>query len=408
VQIALATAVNHTWSIPLDSDTLAPQNFNAAKSVSWTSLIFDDSLGANANRSSNQLELYPVWRIGLVLNKWYGQMYGIEVDVWADNGQVRSVQEEYSTLPPPSGAPTANLSSQSSQASQATSSLALLFSLPIMAVALAGTGYFWVKKKELHCYSLLRRRGVKTAAILFCVLISSTAALDAMSTVNATTRDAVIWGARSIGATNEPYSTSWRKTDTEIYYQSITASDIAWDFSSNGYTAYDHEGADSTENQILNDIYDGSGGLQSSYDYGAFVDFNHGVIGYDPRANNEEHYMFEDDEGTKVGYYYDYTQEWYQAVYDTDIYNIVNPSQVVFAFINTCLSADTTYLGQGSNVYSSGNAVGMPYAFTHRLVEPNTQGFNVATQISNDGYDNPDTGSQIYIGFPTGSAGFNR
>jgi hypothetical protein len=100
VQTAIAAAKQHTWSIPLDTDTLSPVNFNELTSVSWASLTFDNSMGANVNRSSNQMTLYPVWRIGLVLNKFYGQLYGIEVDVWADNGQVRSTQEAYSTLPP--------------------------------------------------------------------------------------------------------------------------------------------------------------------------------------------------------------------------------------------------------------------------------------------------------------------
>lgn len=428
VQIALATAINHTWSIPLDNNTLAPQNFNEAKSVSWCALTFDDSIGANANRSSDSLELYPVWRIGLVLNKWYGQMYGIEVDVWADSGQVRSVQEAYSTLPPPEDMPTANLSSQAPAVSEANFNLAFLIALPTLAAAVGATMVWMSRKKKSHRYTFLRRRGLKTGGILLCILISSTIALGAVAAVNATSRDAVIWGSRSSGAPNNPYSYSWRKTDTEIWYQNITASDIASDFANNGYTAYNHEGDDSFKGAILNDMSASSGGLQAIYDYGAFVDFDHGVGGYPGLAGyanvptNEFHYMFEDDYGTVVGTAASHHTDWSYGVYDMDIYNSIDPNKAVFAFINTCMSADynnahgaissSDFYPQSNfwqGMLPDGNARGMPYAFTHRIVEdPSTTGFNIASDISNDGYGNPDTGGNVYIGFPYGSASLSQ
>lgn len=88
VSRALIVAKDHNWSIPLDNDTLDNGVFNENNSVSWSALTFDNSLGANENRSSDVLTLYPVWRVGLVLNKWYGYLYGIEVDIWADTGQI--------------------------------------------------------------------------------------------------------------------------------------------------------------------------------------------------------------------------------------------------------------------------------------------------------------------------------
>ena len=35
-------------------------------------------------------------------------------------------------------------------------------------------------------------------------------------------------------------------------------------------------------------------------------------------------------------------------------------------------------------------------------------GFNIDDHISDDGYDNPDTGGQVYIGFPYGSASLEQ
>lgn len=52
-----------------------------------------------------------------------------------------------------------------------------------------------------------------------------------------------------------------------------------------------------------------------------------------------------------------------------------------------------------------GRAVGMPFAWTGRLVmDKSTPGFNIAQHMSDDGYGDPDCGPQVYIGFPSGSA----
>jgi hypothetical protein len=405
VAIALDRARTHSWSMQLDEDTLDASNLNEKK-VSWSALTFDGSLDADKARSEDPLMLYPVWRIGFVLNKWYGQLYGIEVDVWADTGEVRSVQEAWSTLPPPEDMPTANLSSQAIAVSKANTNLALLVALPTLAAAL-GTAIVWMsRKRKSHGYTLLRRRGLKTGGILLCFLISSTVFLGTIATVNATTRAGVIWGSRSSGAPNDPYSFSWRKTDDEIDHQWAEACNFEDFFAANGYTSVNHQGEDSSKTQILADI----SYLQSNHDYLAVVDFDHGIFGYPSQAQGEEHYMFEDDVGTRVGHWYDWEQEWDNGVYDMEIYARVPEDKVIFAFINTCLSADISLLGQGY-YQGTGNPLGMPFAWTHgRYVvdKSETQDFNIIDHMSDDGYGDPDVGSHVYIGFPYGSAALDQ
>jgi len=102
VAIALETARAYNWSMEMSADTLDPENFNESN-VRWTSLIFDDSVGAGKARSEDLLTLYPVWRVGIALDKWHGNMYGIEVDIWADTKEIRRIQEAWSTMPPPEG-----------------------------------------------------------------------------------------------------------------------------------------------------------------------------------------------------------------------------------------------------------------------------------------------------------------
>jgi len=197
VAIALEAAKAHSWSLKLEADALAAENFNESN-VRWTSLIFDNSLDASETRSEDLLELYPVWRVGIALNKWYGQMYGIQVDIWADTKEVRSVQEAWSTLPPPEDAPIAYVDSQVAE-SEAKPSLGMMIALPAIA-AVATAAVLWMgRKKKGHYYGLLRPRGVKAGGILLCVLIASMMLLASVATVNATTRAGVVWGSERTG-----------------------------------------------------------------------------------------------------------------------------------------------------------------------------------------------------------------
>ena len=97
--LALAVAQNHNWSVPLDADAFSMNNFNLSN-VQFASLVYDGSVGADVARGDDLSVLYPVWRIGIALDKWYGNLHGVEVDVWADTGQVRSVQEIWSSMTP--------------------------------------------------------------------------------------------------------------------------------------------------------------------------------------------------------------------------------------------------------------------------------------------------------------------
>jgi hypothetical protein len=46
--------------------------------------------------------LYPMWRIGIALDKFYpGNVYGIYIDIWADTKEVRHIKEVFATLDHP-------------------------------------------------------------------------------------------------------------------------------------------------------------------------------------------------------------------------------------------------------------------------------------------------------------------
>jgi hypothetical protein len=414
--IALETAKAYNWSLKLDADTLDVKNFNESN-VRWTALIFDDSLGAGKARNENVLTVYPVWRVGIALDKWYGNMYGIEVDIWADTKQVRRIQEAWSTMPPPAEIPTSNTttisgtSMQTSVVTEGDSDLAIWIALPTFAVTTIGTTSVWMfRKRKSQRYRQPKPRSLKTGRTLLCILKLSTVLLAPIATVNATTRAGIIWGSESTGAGY--YPNSWRKNSTEIDWQRSIASTITNYFYQGGYDAYERQGnPDSNKANILSDLLY----YQSTHDCVAVVDFDHGIGRTDYQmAPNEWHYMFEDNNGTIVGAYPGNPAPG-NGVYDMDIFLNTTAGKVFFAFINTCMSANTSdwqHMPDGTWWYSAqgiisgtNRARGLPFAWTHRtVVDKNTQGFTTSLNMSIDGYNEPDDGSQCYIGFPWGAA----
>jgi hypothetical protein len=431
IAIALNTAKAHAYNISLDAYGLQTNNMNNSN-IRWTSLIFDSSVGANVRRSNDSLALYPVWRVGVALDKWYGEMYGIEVEVWADTGQVRSIQEAYSPLSPIENASITSENSQTVVLSQVNPNMSLLVTVAVIGLSSGGILGIWIaQKKRLHYMSSLRMPFKKIGGILLCVLLSLSMLLTCIGTASATTRGAVVWGSESDAARNLPPPNGdglqWRKSQLEINTQQCVASYIATQFANNGYSGnpdannINHQGEASSQTGIPNDITY----LNNNYDYMAVVDFDHGVGGYAGLGgygapSNELHYMFEDNSGTITGTREAYDSDppghtnWVDGVYDMEIYPLVTAGNVVFAFINTCLSADTNTFGPtgggmiGPDIWPA-RAIGMPYAWTHRNVaDINEPGFSIVYNMSSDGYNNPDWGYQVYIGFTYGSASLSQ
>ncbi|MBC7323293.1 MAG: hypothetical protein H5T90_09400 [Acetomicrobium sp.] len=411
IDIALDAALKHSWSIPLKEETL--RNLK----VSWAELIFDHSVGADNPRGENLLQLFPVWRVGISLDKWYGNIYGIEIDIWADTKQIRRISEAWSTLPAPEGAPTANLSvlavspilmpetadhekmfRQATNICYAKPDTTLSWmAAPAICIVALGIMPLMAKGKG-------KRRCIKIVGILMCLSILVVTFIQNTPIKALQTRAAVVWGSESIGAYDPNLGFSWRKHPTEITCQRYISSTIANFFGSNGYTAYNRQGyPGSLKSNILSTL----SSLQSSFDRVAVIVFDHGVgsTSYS-QAPGEFHFMFEDNIGTKIGSYPG-TDQPDNGVYDMDIYPRTVSGKIVFALINTCMSARLTNPITGENWQGlvNGRARGLPFAFTRRIVLPrNHPLFNVVYHISADGYSQPDSGSQCYIGFPWGSA----
>jgi hypothetical protein len=414
--IGMDHARTFSWKGGSGDNAFEVKNFNVTQAMVWQT-VFWSSVCADTPRNKDLLMLYPVRHVWVSLDKFYpGNVYGIEVYVWADTGEICHIQERFSTLDPPTGqlatiddiVDKPSVDSASVAKAESNSSITWI-ALPALVAVVLGTAPFWLGRKK--------RLSLKIGGILLCLLISSSTLLVPISTVNATSYygRATIWGSESTGADDRdpPDSSSWRKTGPEIEQQRATAQNITSSFSSNGYYASNYQGSGSIKAQILSNIsYN-----EANYAHVAVVDFDHGVGGWNMSdiPANEFHYMFEDNVGTY------HNGQWHvnDGVYDYQIYQETS-NNTFFVLINTCLSArinETIYnpetkqydINSSQGLIDGERARGMPYAWTHRIVNwKGFENFSSTNHISMFGYSDPDNSPFCYIGFPYGSAALNQ
>jgi hypothetical protein len=95
INIAMEHAKTYSWP------ELNGTKFNVANGM-VIETIFAPSLYTDSARSSDLLELYPMRHVWVSLDKFYpGNVYGINVHVWADTKKVGRMQEQFSTMDSP-------------------------------------------------------------------------------------------------------------------------------------------------------------------------------------------------------------------------------------------------------------------------------------------------------------------
>jgi hypothetical protein len=406
INLALARAQNYSWPAGAN-DTSRVENFNATGAMIWET-VFRSSLVADKARNTDVLMLYPMRHVWVSLDKFYppGNVYGFNVYVWADTGEVCHIQERLSTVDLPE-----DVSASASEA--AFSSQSAVFAIVPCGVLVIGIASLWLRKKK----SLCLRRFAKFGGLLLCLLTLSMLSVP-IATVSATDPKgrALIWGSESSAAYRNPPGWSWRKHPNEVSNQSMVAAYIYNRFAPNGYTAGLYQGDSNSDADM---ILLRTSAADALYHQAAVVDFDHGngLVGIPEIPGNEFHFMFEDQDGTFGGPKYNESGPtlYENAVFDFEIYPRTADGKVFFAFINTCNSAfiaDSFYgsPAQQGIVLGSDRARGMPFAWFHRSVvdKRNTPGFNTSQHMSDDGYADPDTGDFCYIGFDFGSAALQQ
>jgi len=396
VAIAIDKAKTFSWKVVSDNDTFEVKDFNVTRPM-VTQLVFSSSRHADNPRSDNLLKLYPMWRIGVGLDKFYpGNVYGIYVDIWADTKEVRNVQEVFSTLDPELIGPqlfgeVAVEASVSTE--QLNSESIVLLILPAFAVAVLGSVAFRLpmKKKLSWAHRRLQVRSNVIYGLFFGLLLVLIITIVPISTVKAIDPRscATIWGSE--GGT---------KTQNEILQQKSTAATLRSNFSDGDYHAINWQGTYTTHDWVLDMIEL----TESGFPRCARIYFDHGIGSGEysfSGSPKEWHYELKDSNyyvGSVTGNISDY-----------EIYPLT-VGKTFFALINTCLSGR---IQQGPDIVGyptpqgmspTGHAVGMPFAFTHRTVAAKGAGFSTALNMSIDGYDDADDGYFCYMGFYWGSA----
>ena len=402
--IAMQNAKTCTWTIGSGNQKQVINNFNITKPVIEL-LEFAPAGNASNARSSDPLTLYPMWCMGIGLDKWYpGNAYGISVEIWADTEKIRDKEAEFSTLPPPAGAAVATIAESSiptvnNQTSPNTSGFNIFPAFWIVLAAFVFTILsipVWLSRKKNLLISLrlpkLRTR-VLIGAIL-CILIMGTASLVPAAHAGS----ALIWGNDADGSNG-----TLIHTPNEISNQTMIAAYITDLFQSDGYAfAWNFQGPSTYPADIQ--WYEPI--VNQYYPPTATIWFDHG-IGMQNVISGfpyEFHFMLCGTSATNGNPSGD--------VFDYQIYNYPDIQNNAFSYISACMSSalSATYpngtklflneTGQyGANPTSygfSGEPIGMPFAWTH------------GASMSSNGYAGPDSGAHCYIGFPWGSASLSQ
>jgi hypothetical protein len=403
----LASAKAFAWKVGCGNETCEVRDFNATQAMVWETL-FGNSLSADTARGHDPLTLYPIRHVWVSLDKFYlGNVYGIEVFLWADTKDVYRIQERFTSYDPiylEGSSKNENIASSNEPSPLDTTvqTVSSLISIPIGAF-IGGICISQLVKKR----NLLKSKTRKLVGLLLCLAVSSAVLLIPISTALATNKGVFIWGSRSSGGYDPDLPGIWRKTGNELGNQSDTSEEIAEVFVNRGYDVYNYQGSGSLKANILDNITFS----RNNYPASVVVDFDHGVGNNYP--NSSFHYMFEDDTGTMIGNHTiagDPPNHPENGVYDYEIFSDTGgysyQSKVFFAFINTCYSAN---LEKGQGQQTDGLPLGMPYAWTHRIVNwKGFENFTTSSHISMFGYEDgengTDDGNYCYIGFPQGSA----
>jgi hypothetical protein len=398
VAIALQSARSYSYQTGSGKNATIVKDLNVT-CVKDIELLFCDSSGADNPRCADSLTLYPMWRVGVGLDKWYpGNVYGIYVDIWADTGQVSQVQEVFSTLPPDyvdsanlfDSSASVSLNNQESRIPVESNSTLMMQGSIFVGLAICVFGFVFVGVK-LKGKAALQFKGLpkishsKIIAGFFSLILICGVFLVPISMVNAETRRALIFG-------DESYGYPGSKPLAEVQAQIATASNLYGMFDAGGYSSDNFQGSGTTNANVLYQVAASSEGW---FNKTAAVYFDHGIGDWLSNDWGNWHYCVYSNDPSGI------------PIYDEDIYDATGAGlgKINFALISTCMSANLTY-GQGFYPSPSVEPRGMPFAWTHRGVVQTI--IDLKYNMSDDGYGNPDGGDQCYIGFPWGSPALSQ
>jgi hypothetical protein len=395
--------------------------------------VFSPSLYVDVDkvRNSDLLELYPLRHVWVSLDKFYpGNVYGINVYIWADTKEVCYFHERISTMDPP-----VELIADWTNSEKNPLLNNVLVEPYFLVIIVVSCGFPIVilftltNNRRIRRLTDWRKPSFLNLSIVFFYILLSSSVWVGLSAQPVQAEPyygrATVWGSESQGSWNSTISSSWRKQfNNETIWQRNTSQYIANMFQLNGYSSTNNQGANNTTSD-KSAILDQISSNEANYHRVAVIDFDHGngrnetnIIGAE---GNEFHYLFEDNWGTVEGtwqYNSSSANANYHAVFDDDVYSRTT-GKAFFVLINACNSANiNATFGNSKYNYSSTQGLidmgesderarGMPFAWTHKLVGTNSSS-QPTGNMSADGYRYPDGNQNCYIGFDGGSAALQQ
>ncbi|MFZ7138639.1 MAG: hypothetical protein ACOWW1_09520 [archaeon] len=334
INIAMKAAENYSWDVSMGSDnpSVTVTDFTIVD-VSETTTTIGNYVTQNESRGGDPLTLYSGWTIKLYFDKLYsGQVYGLDIGIWADTGEVHDITPMMWTgdYPPDENVTTAS-ETDLNQAS------ITWIALPI-TVVIGVTIVYAKRKNSLHdSHKAPKSRSLKLSAILLCLMISFpiVSLTTSISTVKADTYVMPIYGS------------TLNITVQEEQQADTIAGSFASKFSTYaGYTTYDYFGSQTTKDDVLDNAED----FEDDYDHVAMFHYGHGgYVWY----KGVQHWDYFDDEG------YDYGNQ----IRDYLVYPRTAQDKHFFVIIWSCRQGDEYPGGKDSNYL----AKGMAYAWHHEL-----------------------------------------
>lgn len=297
------------------------------------------------SKRGDSYTLYPQWTISAEFSVTSKEgVYGYSVLIWADTGEVHHFGPKGMFLP-------------ATNETASNNSYLLILGIAIVIATLAITTIYTTKRKTPNAKKELKNRMLKHSTIIGGLILLCS--LSMCQVCNAS--NSYIYGSR--------YNLPAVETDLD----NTLAGNIQSASSYAGYTTYNWYGSSTTANNIYTGAYGGGSYFSISFHVG------HG--GYDGWMcftwpwHYHSYVAMRDDSGS-----------W---VRDHDIYeNSIdeNPNSKKMVLLWSCHLGEDA-MGEIINYPCGDEAHGMPLAWNHD------------TGLSSNGYTNPDSSGQVFIGF---------
>jgi hypothetical protein len=364
IETAMEETNDYSWKVGTGNNTwIEVKEFEISKVIS-TELVFGNEIPEKDARDGDFLTLYPLWDIKLRLDKVYpGNVYGINVRIWADTKEVFQVKTLSYLGASQSDENLIDAKSNTSQSSEdifevnSTQLLILLTAIPfLLAIALKIKKVRFSRKVVSFRFTSFQKLRLLQVGVLFYLLISLTMTLQPVPLAKAedlpqSTGKTLAYGIRKYVEEND--QTAANNLCDYIVDNSVEE----------GYVAENYYGEETIGVNILNNAADS----EENFHRVSIFHYGHGY-GDDIEDEFHSSYMGND---------------WI-PVWDHEIYDKTGLDKHFFVFLWVCMQG----VRPSECFYHEGvGAVGMPLAWH------NTMG------LSDEGYGYPDESKYCFIGF---------